>query len=57
MTSERWWALVQRLRELGLAKINGDVVIDDSYFAPIAASRADFDSQRAATATRSAAPS
>lgn len=45
MTSERWWAFVQRLREMGLAKINGDVVIDNSYFAPVAASRADFDSQ------------
>jgi len=45
MTSERWWSFVQKLRELGLAKINGDIVIDNSYFAPIAATRADFDSQ------------
>jgi serine-type D-Ala-D-Ala carboxypeptidase/endopeptidase (penicillin-binding protein 4) len=45
MTSERWWAFVQEIRELGLAKVTGDVVIDNTYFAPIADSRADFDSQ------------
>jgi len=45
MTSERWWAFVQELRELGLAKVTGDVVIDNSYFAPVAESRADFDAQ------------
>lgn len=45
MTSERWWSFVQKLREMGLAKINGDIVIDNSYFAPISATRADFDSQ------------
>jgi D-alanyl-D-alanine carboxypeptidase/D-alanyl-D-alanine-endopeptidase (penicillin-binding protein 4) len=45
MTSERWWSLVQQVRELGVAKITGDVVIDNSYFAPIAATRGDFDEQ------------
>jgi len=45
MTSERWWSFVQGLRETGLAKIDGDVVIDDSYFAPVLESRADFDAQ------------
>lgn len=45
MTSDRWWGFVQALRETGLAKINGDVVIDNTYFAPIAATRADFDDQ------------
>jgi len=43
MTSERWWSFVQNLRELGLAKINGDIIIDNSYFAPIDGSRGDFD--------------
>lgn len=43
MTSERWWSFVQNLRELGLAKISGDIVIDNSYFAPIDGSRGDFD--------------
>jgi D-alanyl-D-alanine carboxypeptidase/D-alanyl-D-alanine-endopeptidase (penicillin-binding protein 4) len=45
MTSERWWAFVQEIRELGLAKVSGDVVIDNTYFAPIPDSRADFDDQ------------
>lgn len=45
MTSERWWAFVQEIRELGLAKITGDIVIDNSYFAPIPDSRAAFDAQ------------
>ena len=45
MTDERWWSFVQGLRERGLAKITGDVVIDNNYFAPIADSRADFDAQ------------
>ncbi len=43
MTSDRWWAFVQHLRETGLAKVNGDIVIDNTYFAPIAARRSDFD--------------
>jgi D-alanyl-D-alanine carboxypeptidase/D-alanyl-D-alanine-endopeptidase (penicillin-binding protein 4) len=43
MTSERWWSFVQGLRESGLTKINGDIVIDNSYFAPIAGNRGDFD--------------
>jgi D-alanyl-D-alanine carboxypeptidase/D-alanyl-D-alanine-endopeptidase (penicillin-binding protein 4) len=43
MTSERWWSLVQNLRELGLAKINGDIIIDNTYFAPPGARRSDFD--------------
>ena len=45
MTSERWWAFVQEVRELGLAKITGDIVIDNSYFAPAPESRGDFDAQ------------
>lgn len=43
MTSERWWNFVQSLRELGLAKITGDIIIDNSYFAPIPSNRGDFD--------------
>jgi D-alanyl-D-alanine carboxypeptidase/D-alanyl-D-alanine-endopeptidase (penicillin-binding protein 4) len=45
LTSERWWSFVQGIRELGLAKITGDVVIDNSGFAPIIESRAAFDDQ------------
>ena len=33
MTAERWWDFVQNIREHGLAKISGDIVIDNSYFA------------------------
>lgn len=43
MTSERWWSFVQELRAAGLARINGDVIIDNRYFAPIAATRGEFD--------------
>lgn len=45
MTAERWWSFVHGLRARGIAKITGDIVIDNSYFAPIAGTRADFDSQ------------
>lgn len=45
MTSERWWNFVQNLREQGLAKITGDILIDNRRFAPIDAGRADFDAQ------------
>ena len=45
MTSERWWSFVQNLRERGLAKITGDIVIDNTYFAPAADNPADFDGQ------------
>ncbi len=43
MTSERWWGFVQGLRESGLTRIDGNIVIDNTYFAPIIGSRADFD--------------
>jgi D-alanyl-D-alanine carboxypeptidase/D-alanyl-D-alanine-endopeptidase (penicillin-binding protein 4) len=45
MTGERWWAFVQNLREQGLTRITGDVVIDNTYFAPATESRAAFDGQ------------
>jgi D-alanyl-D-alanine carboxypeptidase/D-alanyl-D-alanine-endopeptidase (penicillin-binding protein 4) len=45
MTSERWWSFVNALRDQGLTRITGNVIIDDSYFAPINQSRADFDAQ------------
>ncbi len=45
MTSERWWSFVQAIRELGLAKVTGDIVIDNTYFAPVPDSRAEFDAQ------------
>ena len=45
MTAERWWRFVQALREQGLAKISGDLVIDHNYYAPPEGNRADFDAQ------------
>jgi serine-type D-Ala-D-Ala carboxypeptidase/endopeptidase (penicillin-binding protein 4) len=45
ITSERWWSFVQGLRASGLQRITGNVVIDNSYFAPVAGTRADFDAQ------------
>ncbi len=45
MTIERWWAFVRELRELGLERIKGDIVIDNTYFAPATGSRGDFDGQ------------
>jgi D-alanyl-D-alanine carboxypeptidase/D-alanyl-D-alanine-endopeptidase (penicillin-binding protein 4) len=34
MTLERWWSFVQALRAKGLHTIAGDIVIDDTAFAP-----------------------
>lgn len=45
MTVERWWAFVQSLRERGLQRIAGDIVIDNTYFARAEQSRAEFDGQ------------
>ena len=33
MNIERWWRLVSDLRQTGLKRIDGDIVIDNSYFA------------------------
>jgi D-alanyl-D-alanine carboxypeptidase/D-alanyl-D-alanine-endopeptidase (penicillin-binding protein 4) len=43
MTHERWWAFVSGLRQAGVARIAGDIVIDNSYFAPQGDDRAAFD--------------
>ena len=45
MTSERWWNFAQSLRQIGLQKIRGDVVLDRSYFSASAGDRAGFDRQ------------
>src|SRR5262245_6804289 len=45
MSSERWLGFTQNLREQGIAKITGDVVIDNSYFAAGAGTRSEFDAQ------------
>jgi len=43
MISERWWSFVSQLRQTGLTTINGDIVIDRTYFAPLPEDRASFD--------------
>ena len=43
--SEDLWDSVRRLRELGVREIRGDVVLDDSYFAPMAADPGEFDNR------------
>jgi D-alanyl-D-alanine carboxypeptidase/D-alanyl-D-alanine-endopeptidase (penicillin-binding protein 4) len=45
MTIERWWSFVNGLRQTGISRIRGNVVIDDSLFAPQGDDRAAFDSR------------
>jgi D-alanyl-D-alanine carboxypeptidase/D-alanyl-D-alanine-endopeptidase (penicillin-binding protein 4) len=45
MTSERWWNFAQMLRQTGLKKVQGDLVIDRSYFAAGPGDRGGFDGQ------------
>jgi D-alanyl-D-alanine carboxypeptidase/D-alanyl-D-alanine-endopeptidase (penicillin-binding protein 4) len=40
---ERWWAMLQALREQGLREIRGDLVIDRTLYADSPASAASFD--------------
>lgn len=45
MTAERWWSFVSGLRQAGVQRIAGDVVIDNTLFAPQGEDRASFDNQ------------
>jgi D-alanyl-D-alanine carboxypeptidase/D-alanyl-D-alanine-endopeptidase (penicillin-binding protein 4) len=45
MTADRWAGFVAGLRQTGLAHIKGDVIIDNSYFAPQGQDRASFDNR------------
>ena len=45
LTLERVWLLVQRLRQMGVAEIRGDIVLDQSAFAVPEASLAEFDNE------------
>jgi D-alanyl-D-alanine carboxypeptidase/D-alanyl-D-alanine-endopeptidase (penicillin-binding protein 4) len=45
MTADRWWGFVNGLRQAGVERINGDVVIDNSLFAPQGDDRAAFDNR------------
>jgi serine-type D-Ala-D-Ala carboxypeptidase/endopeptidase (penicillin-binding protein 4) len=43
LTAERWWSFVSQLRQTGLTAINGDVIIDRTYFAHMDDDRSNFD--------------
>ncbi len=45
LVSERLWLFLQRLQGLGIHKIAGDIVLDHSAFAPVAANAGDFDGE------------
>jgi D-alanyl-D-alanine carboxypeptidase/D-alanyl-D-alanine-endopeptidase (penicillin-binding protein 4) len=43
MTADRWWGFVNGLRQTGVDRITGDVVIDNGYFAQQGDDRGAFD--------------
>jgi D-alanyl-D-alanine carboxypeptidase/D-alanyl-D-alanine-endopeptidase (penicillin-binding protein 4) len=45
MTADRWWGFVNALRQLGIERITGDVVIDNTYFQYQGDDRAAFDNR------------
>ncbi len=45
ITVERWQAFMATLRERGLAEVDGDLVLDRTFFAPIAHDPAAFDGE------------
>ncbi|HET7203180.1 MAG TPA: D-alanyl-D-alanine carboxypeptidase/D-alanyl-D-alanine-endopeptidase [Steroidobacteraceae bacterium] len=45
MTAERWWSFVNGLRQAGIQRISGDVLIDNAYFTPQGDDRAAFDNR------------
>ena len=45
LTTERVWQLLHALRSRGLREIRGDIVVDRSYFAPLAHDPARFDGE------------
>jgi D-alanyl-D-alanine carboxypeptidase/D-alanyl-D-alanine-endopeptidase (penicillin-binding protein 4) len=45
MTAERWWGFVNSLRQAGVQRVKGDVIIDNSYFAPQGDDRGAFDNK------------
>ncbi|MFU8896960.1 MAG: D-alanyl-D-alanine carboxypeptidase/D-alanyl-D-alanine-endopeptidase [Gammaproteobacteria bacterium] len=45
LSTERFWTLVREIRARGITEIAGDLVIDDTLFAPFDEHPADFDQQ------------
>ncbi len=43
LSSERWWHFVQELRSRGIQHLDGDILIDGTYFAPADTEPDDFD--------------
>jgi serine-type D-Ala-D-Ala carboxypeptidase/endopeptidase (penicillin-binding protein 4) len=49
MTAERWWGFANGLRQAGIQRVTGDVLIDNSYFAPQGDDRGAFDNKPSST--------
>lgn len=45
MSADRWWGFVNGLRQMGIERIAGDVVIDNTLFSPQGDDRAAFDNR------------
>jgi D-alanyl-D-alanine carboxypeptidase/D-alanyl-D-alanine-endopeptidase (penicillin-binding protein 4) len=45
MTADRWWGFVNAVRQAGVERVKGDIVLDTSYFAPQVDDRAAFDNR------------
>jgi D-alanyl-D-alanine carboxypeptidase/D-alanyl-D-alanine-endopeptidase (penicillin-binding protein 4) len=45
MTADRWWGFVNAVRQAGVERIKGDIVLDTSYFAPQGDDRSAFDNR------------
>ena len=45
MTADRWWGFVNGLRQVGIERVTGDVVIDNTYFQHQGDDRAAFDNR------------
>jgi serine-type D-Ala-D-Ala carboxypeptidase/endopeptidase (penicillin-binding protein 4) len=43
LSIERWWRFVQELRKRGVEQIDGDILLDNTHFAPADAEPNDFD--------------
>jgi D-alanyl-D-alanine carboxypeptidase/D-alanyl-D-alanine-endopeptidase (penicillin-binding protein 4) len=49
MSADRWWGFVNSIRQAGVERITGDVVIDNSYFQPQGDDRGAFDNKPGST--------
>ena len=49
MTADRWWGFVNSVRQAGVERVTGDVIIDNSYFQSQGDDRAAFDNKPGST--------